>query len=49
MNLAVDQEAAPRPRYLPYAAGSFRMAMGLQALDSRTWMQPLATGYREIA
>jgi hypothetical protein len=48
MSVASEHMAEPRPRYLPYASGSFRMSMGLQALDPVTWMQPDARYAEEL-
>jgi hypothetical protein len=37
-----DPDSVPirRPRYLPFASGRFRLAMGLMALDLDAWIEP---------
>ena len=40
MNDQSSVPAAVLPRYVPYASGVFRMAMGLMALDADEWIEP---------
>lgn len=40
--------ATRRPRYLPFAAGKFRLSMGLVALDPEEWIEPDAHLAKEL-
>ncbi len=39
----------PRPRYLPFLSGRFRLAMGLMSLDPEEWIEPDGNLAAELA